>query len=845
MELKEYQQRALDQVKRYLEALDSWREKNRQVIKTHGSDVSLDFPYKAWDEVVKAPYHSRKNGIGEYLPNFCLKIPTGGGKTLLAVKAIDLINTIYRKKQTGLVLWVVPTTQIYRQTIQHLRNREHPYRQHLDIASGGRTMILEKTDRFTPLDVTENLVVMMLMLPAANRQNKETLKVFKDSGGFETFFPPEDDIEGHIKLLEKYPNLDAFGAASEFFGRQAKTSLGNTLRLLSPVIILDEGHKAYSENAQHTLRGFNPCMIVELSATPTKESNILVDIRGVELAREEMIKLDLHIINKLSADWVDTMLASVERRNLLEEKAKEYRANTDEYIRPICLVQVERTGKDQRSARYIHAEDVHEYLVKVCGIPEEQVAIKTSEKDDIEGLDLFDRDCQVRYIITKQALQEGWDCAFAYVLTILTNPSSQNNLTQLVGRILRQPFARKTKVKELDESYVFCFQQRGRDLLENIRTGFKQEGLADLAGRVVSDSGFEGEGVEQGEKIVEMRERFRKFSGKILLPVFVKREGDSWQRVSYEMDLVSRIAWEHADFSPLYDLSLGLTEDRDTEVAVGLSEDEKEVIKQKGIVRLKEGGLSIDSVFVARHLIDIISNPWISYQTSKQVLDKLLNKYDANIIANNLVFIVEEIRKKAAIEKDRLAEEVFRGLIKQGELRFLLLRENAGYRIPSRLRVSNQSRTLTRKDNQPLQSNLFDFVPDEEFNSLERDVAWYLEDQGQLMWWYRNLSRSGYAVQGWQKHRVYPDFVFSKIDQANKEDYDKVFVVETKGLHLKNEDTQYKERLFDLCNALAEEKSWSEIGLELVERKVKFKVVYENDWMREFNALFEQHILEQ
>ena len=115
---------------------------------------------------------------------------------MLAVKTIDLINSTYRKRQTGLVLWVVPTTQIYRQTIQGLRDREHPYRQHLDIASGGRTVILEKTDRFTPLDVAENLVVLMLMLPSAARQNKETLKVFKDSGGFGAFFPAEDDIEG-------------------------------------------------------------------------------------------------------------------------------------------------------------------------------------------------------------------------------------------------------------------------------------------------------------------------------------------------------------------------------------------------------------------------------------------------------------------------------------------------------------------------------------------------------------------------------------------------------------------------------------------------------------------------
>ncbi len=113
----------------------------------------------------------------------------------LAVKAIDLVNMIYRKRKNGLVLWIVPTTQIYRQTIQNLKDRDHPYRQHLDLASGGRTLILEKTDRFSPQDMRENLVVLMLMLPSANRKTKETLKVFKDSGGFQDFFPPEDDIK--------------------------------------------------------------------------------------------------------------------------------------------------------------------------------------------------------------------------------------------------------------------------------------------------------------------------------------------------------------------------------------------------------------------------------------------------------------------------------------------------------------------------------------------------------------------------------------------------------------------------------------------------------------------------
>jgi len=256
MELKDYQQTALLLVKQFLELLDKERSSGNL------KHPSLD----AWVALLPArKYHERQTGTGKDLPNFCLKIPTGGGKTLLAVRTIELINSIYLKKRTGLVLWVVPTTQIYRQTINHLRNRDHPYRQFLDIASGGRTVILEKTDRFTPFDVRENLVVLMLMLPSAARQNKETLRMFKDSGAFPEFFPLEDDIEGHNKLLVQIPNLDTYGSGNGFWGRQIKTSLGNVLRLLSPITILDEGHKAYSKTAQKTLEGFNPSIIVELS----------------------------------------------------------------------------------------------------------------------------------------------------------------------------------------------------------------------------------------------------------------------------------------------------------------------------------------------------------------------------------------------------------------------------------------------------------------------------------------------------------------------------------------------------------------------------------------------------
>ena len=153
------------------------------------------------------------------------------------------------------------------------------------------------------------------------------------------------------------------------------------------------------------------------------------------------------------------------------------------------MIQVERTGRGQRRPGLIHAEDVREYLVRHPGIRPEHIAVKTSAKDELREVDdiggLMSRRCPIRFIITKQALQEGWDCPFAYVLTILTNPSSRTGITQLVGRILRQPHARKTGNPWLDESYVFCFRRKGHELLEEVRRGFGLEGLKGLEGRVV------------------------------------------------------------------------------------------------------------------------------------------------------------------------------------------------------------------------------------------------------------------------------------------------------------------------------------------------------------------------
>jgi len=839
MEPKEYQQRALGQVKRHLDNLYAARHQYEKMVEQGQTQFVRDFPSVAWEQSkIRRAYHGKRDGLGRPLPCFCLKVPTGGGKTFLAVKAIDLINTNYLKRQTGLVLWIVPTTQIYRQTIKSLRNRDHPYRQHLDIASGGRTVILEKTDRFTPLDVQENLVVLMLMLQSAGRKSKEVLRLFKDSGGFQDFFPAEDDVEGSSRLLEKVQNLDTFETASGFWGRQIKTSLGNTLRLLNPIIILDEGHKAYSEIAQGTLRGFNSCIIVELSATPPKASNVLVDITGIELNREEMIKFDLHIFNKASPHWKDTLLSSVNHLNTLKEKSREYHARTGNYIRPICLIQVERTGKTQRGLKYIHAEDVREHLIDVMGIPPEEVAIKTSEKDELKEVDdiggLMSKDCRIRYIITKQALQEGWDCAFAYVLSILTNPGSKTALTQLVGRILRQPFAKKTGMKELDESYVFCFQQRGADLLEEIRQGFRGDGLGDLVGRVALED--EVEGLEGEEHVCEIREKFKKVAGQVILPVFVMREGNSWRKVGYEMDIASRIPWVETNLEPMFALTLSMIEEKDMEQVASISDDVSRVIELKQAIALKTGSLKLDSVFMARHLLDIVPNPWVAHEFGRKVLKKLLGRYEKQVVINNFVFIVEELRKHLFKEKDKLARGVFQELISGDELRFLVIANDLGYKLPKK-RSARSVRKLVKKSGEQLERSLFDYVPEEDFNELEKSVALYLEEQEQLFFWYRNIPRHDYAVQGWRKHKIFADFICTA-SENDTNGFDHVFVLETKGLHLKDgEDTKYKRSVFDLCNELARQTTRNELRMELQTKNISFHVIDEEEWEQKLNQL--------
>ena len=839
MILKDYQKRTLSIVGEHLERLAEWRDKAA----TLDPEFGFDWAAKAWEKGgCSGRYLARRNGLGEPLPAFCLKIPTGGGKTLLAVKVIDLVHTRFRRGQSGLVLWIVPTTQIYNQTLRALKDRDHPYRQQLDILSAGRTLVLEKTKGFGPRDVAEKLCILVLMLPSANRRTKAQLRMFRDSGGYDRFFPADNDAEGHRKLMERVPNLDVFERQGGVWGRQAKTSLGNTLRLLRPLIILDEGHKAYSRSAKDTLEGFNPCMIVELSATPPDEANVLVSISGRELHAEEMIKLDLHIKNSRSAAWEDTLLASLEHRKLLEAEALVHEAETGEHIRPICVIQVERTGRTQRRTGVVHAEDAREYLLRHPDVRPEHIAVKTSQRDELKAVDevggLLARDCPIRFIITKQALQEGWDCSFAYVLAILTNPQSRSALTQLVGRILRQPYAHKTGVRWLDESYVFCYRRRGAELLQQVRKGFGLEGLQGLEGKIVDDDDSLG---PRKPVVARQRARFRDAVRDFVLPAFMIKDDANWRPVRYETDILPRVAWNDVDVSPLFELPLGAERRDDFDLRTGLdgaATTDRFLAAGNGATGEDED--VIDYYFAASHLLNGMPNPWRGAEAARSVFEALLEKHPRRKVQASYMFVLEELRKRLEGERDRLSRNAFFDMLERGAMRFLVVADDLAFNRPPAEVEIGTGRQANRTDGSQFVLNLHDRTSEDEMNTLETAVATYLDEQARLFFWYRNRSRKDYYVQGWKPRRVYADFVLAlKADPPGAaEGFGDVFVLETKGLHLKqSEDTDYKRSVFNTCSKLAKQKNWAEFAPAMREKVVRFEVVDEDEWTQRLNAM--------
>ena len=205
-----------------------------------------------------------------------------------------------------------------------------------------------------------------------------------------------------------------------------------------------------------------------------------MDVAGQDLKAEEMIKLPVQVTSFSNTDWHHTLGQAHAKLEELDNEAVSLQNSEGRYIRPIAVVRVERTGNDQRDGERIHSEDVREYLTQNMGVPAESVAVQSSTSHELDGVDLLSEFSSVRWIITKAALMEGWDCPFAYLLVMLDNTSARRAITQLVGRVMRQPHARLTYREALDQCYVYCQSTDVSDAVQYVKDALEQEGMGDL-----------------------------------------------------------------------------------------------------------------------------------------------------------------------------------------------------------------------------------------------------------------------------------------------------------------------------------------------------------------------------
>ena len=801
MILKDYQKIALDSVNEFLDALG----KARSEIERIPTDMRAGFEYvprayDAPDSLYQYFIDRPRSSMGNMYPRVVLKVPTGGGKTLLAVETIRTYQENFAKKRTGLVVWIVHRDQIYRQTMLQLANKSHVYRQMLDQVSGGKTLILEKGQQIRKQDFEENLCVLLLMIQSTSRDSN---KIFEDSAGFQDFFPSENMYEEHEELLQKFNNKLDFIEDSLFARKIVKTSLGNVIRVQNPLMIVDEFHRMFTPKAKETLDKLNPAFILGLSATPPAhmvrgqkvyDCNILHSVSGRALNDEEMIKLDLHLIPpKPNADWRDMIFAIKTKREGLEVVAREYEQNHGSYIRPIALIQVDRTGKDQRGLTdFVHAEDVREYLQNECGIAPNCIAVKSASIDEIKEEELMSRSCDIRYIITKDALSEGWDCSFAYVLGIIPNTKTNTGLTQLVGRILRQPFAKKTGIQVLDESYAFYSQGETQQVLSQIKSGFEEEGLGDLISGV-SQSGSDGQPVLPPSKVKIKDSIETEFAHSLYLPQWIIKEQK--RKLHYEIDIRPKIAWNEIDIptwtKEILIPTLGTTQTiREFIVNIeGSSTQGKEV---------ENYSESFDTLFISRRVSDVVPNPFLAYDITKKLVASFLKLSDKNTLDTNNGFIASEFVKFLKEFKKNQEVAIFNNLVdKKIAVLSVSSDDGIGYSLPRHDWIIDSGFQMSYS------RTLYEKVDTASMNPLENKVASLLDSNQKVLWWARNkVDKRGiwYAIQGWQKDKVRPDFVVARKNDEGKLEI--VYILESKGEHLLgNLDTLYKKALFEKINS--------------------------------------------
>ncbi len=475
--LKSYQQAALD------------------ALRAFARSAQIKGAAMAFGEAVGRPYNADPFGD---VPCICLRIPTGGGKTLMAAHAVNVLAQEWRATDAPVTVWLVPSDTIRSQTLKALQTAGHPYREALEASygSGVRVCVLEDLANIAPPDWGQRAVVVVATIQSFRVDDTDKRNVYSFSESFERHFKGCD--EQRLRVLHGLPDAlvtadeaennkagaDKTGVLAGFVG-QPRWSLANWLALHEPLLIVDEAHNTKTDKSFTALKRLNPSAILELTATPIpSKTNVLYHVSAQELAAESMIKLPIALAEHPQG-WQQAVFAAVQSQRALEGEALKDEAAGNGYVRPIVLFQAQNENDE------VPPEALRKHLQDELHIPPEQIKVATGDTRELEGLDLASRNCPVRFVITVQALREGWDCPFAYVLCSLQKLSSATAVEQLLGRVLRMPYASPRGPEALNRAYAHVceakFSTAAHELADRLINHMGFEAL-DVASMVVQQS---------------------------------------------------------------------------------------------------------------------------------------------------------------------------------------------------------------------------------------------------------------------------------------------------------------------------------------------------------------------
>lgn len=732
VELKKYQQKSVDILKEYLNELEK---------------VGSKYSFMG---ITDKPY---KSEFFNETPFVCVKIPTGGGKTLVGCHSIvEIMSSILKyKMDRGIVMWFVPSEAIKSQTLRKFKDRKDWHRRVLDEGFDNNIRIFsnEEALRIRKEDIDDNLCIIISSLEAFRKEKaiQNKYKVYQENGALLNHFENIEDKD----FLEKDEHNTIIN------------SLANVIKLSNPLIVIDEGHKTKTKLSIEFMRDLNPSFVIEYTATPRPESNVLVEIHSSELKEEEMVKLP--IVLESTAQWQSSILRGVLQREELEKQTKK---NKSEYIRPIALLQAEQ---EKESNSKVTVQKIKDFLVNERKIPEEEVAIKTSSKNELEGVNLFSKKCKIRYIITVNALAEGWDCSFAYVLISVANIGSKIAVEQIIGRIIRMPDAKRKENETLNRSYIFASAKNFQEASQQIISGLENNGYSKLdlinandkdqnykldVERVIKEDlsipimSFENEKLSFEDLIgedFELSKQDYKFDfvihydndGRILIDI---QDQDKWVKSSVQQIL--KINYKDKNFSK-------------EELIQWLDKKSRFTMLEKS-----------DKVKFIQKVID--------YQLKDKSLSELsVNRYVLVTKLNNVINqILEDYAKKR-----------FDNFIKNKKITVKALEK-----FPNKITLSQEIPQEFNKNYYPK----IDKLNKEELRFVERLD---LETLPNIKFWVRSREKKDpFFIQGWKKNKFYPDFI-AVTKKGN------ILALEWKGKdRISNEDTGYKIEIGNIWEKL-------------------------------------------